>query len=77
MFTIIKYQKKVLNVLLISNFDQKNYYSQVFLEKYKYDIKQKKIHECITDNVNISSDDCDREESNEENSDEKNFNKEN
>ena len=34
----------------------KNYYPQVFLEKCKYVIKEKKISTYITDEIEISSD---------------------
>ena len=47
----------------------KNYYTQVFLEEFKYAVKEKKIPECIIDDIQISSDD-----SNVENSDEEKFN---
>ena len=50
----------------------KNYYPQVFLEECKYVVKEEKIPEYITDDIEISSDDSDREHSNEEN-----YNKEN
>ena len=36
----------------------KNYYSQVFLEKYKY-VREKKMSNFITDNIEINSDDSD------------------
>ena len=42
----------------------KNYYPQVFLEECKYFVKEKKMLECITDTIEISSD-SDREDSNE------------
>ena len=41
----------------------------MFLEECKYVVKEKKMPQYITENIEISSDD-----SNEENSDEKNFN---
>ena len=47
----------------------KNYNLQVFLEECKYVVKEKKMPQYITENIEISSDD-----SNEENSDEENFN---
>ena len=34
----------------------KNYYLQVFLEECKYVVKEKKIHNYITDDIEISSD---------------------
>ena len=72
-FTIIKYQKKVLficlSVILINSVLRtcKNYYAQVFLEECKYVAKEKKIHKYIIDDIEIFSD------SDEENSDEKNL----
>lgn len=39
----------------------KNYYPQVFLEKPKYIIKEKKITKYINDNLEFSSDDSDEE----------------
>ena len=56
----------------------KNYYSQVFVEE----CKKKTMSEYITDDIEISSDDSDREvsaeeDSNDKNSDEENFNEEN
>ena len=46
-----------------------NYHPQVFLEKHKYVVKEKKMLKCITDDIEISSD-SDREDSSEESSDE-------
>ena len=74
--------------LFISNFDRfcfetgKNWNPQAFSEKCKYVAKVKKMPKFITNNIQISSDDCDREDSIEENSDkensdDKNFNEEN
>ena len=40
----------------------KNYYPQVFLEECKYVFKEKEIPGYITDDIEISSDDCDRED---------------
>ena len=65
-------QRKFSVYLFISNIDSvftigKNYYAQVFLEVCKYVIKEKKMHQYITDDVEICSD---------ENSDEKNSDKE-
>ena len=51
----------------------KNYYPQVFLEECKYVVKQKKMSECITDDIKISSD-SDKKDPDEENSDEENSN---
>ena len=50
----------------------KNYYPQVFLEQYKYVVKEKKMSRFTTNNIEISSDDSDAE-----NSDEGTSNKEN
>ena len=70
-FTIIKYQKKILNLLVVlidSVFRTgKNFDPQVFLEECKYVVRGKKISKYIIDNVKISSD-TDRENSDEENS---------
>ena len=70
--------------MFISNFDWfwfllsgKNYYDQVFVEKDKYVAKEKKMPEFITEDIEISSDDSDRENSNEGNSDKENYNEEN
>ena len=52
----------------------KNYYHQVFVKECKYVVKEKKMPEYITDNIEISSDDSDREDSNE---DEEGYNEEN
>ena len=52
----------------------KNYYPQVFLEKYKYVAKEKKISKIIIVDIEISSDDSYNEESDEENSDDFNEN---
>ena len=53
----------------------KNYYSQVFSEECKF-FKEKNMTEYITDEIEISSDYFDEENSNEENSDEENSNEE-
>ena len=61
-FVIIKYQKKVLSlclsVILIDSVFRtgKNHYPQVFLERCKYVVKEKKMPEYITDDIEISSD---------------------
>ena len=47
----------------------KNYYPQVFLEKYKYVPKAKRISKIIIVDIEISSDDSYNEKSDEENSD--------
>ena len=46
-------------------------YLQVFVEEYKYAVKEKKLPEYIIDNIEISSD-SDREDSDEENSNDEN-----
>ena len=52
----------------------KNYYPQVFVEEYKYVVKEKKMSRHIADDIEIPSDsdrkESDAENSNEENSDE-------
>ena len=59
----------------------KNFYVQVFLEECQYVIKETKVPEYITDDIQISSDydreDSDEENSNVENYDEENFDEEN
>ena len=45
-----------------------NYYPQVLLEECKHVGKEKKLPEYITDDIEIFSDDSDRENSNEEKS---------
>ena len=68
MFTIIKYQERFSMYLFISNFDQfffrtgKNYL-QLFLEQFKYVVKEKKMPEYISNKLEISSDDSDRKHS--------------
>ena len=59
-----------LSVILIDSVykKDKNYYPQVFLEECKYVVKEKKKSKFITDNKEISSDDFDKENSDEENS---------
>ena len=72
-----------LSVILIDSIFRtgKNYYSQVLLEECKYIVKEKKIPEYITDDIELSSDsdrdDSDEENSNEQNSVEENFDEEN
>ena len=72
-----------LSVILIDSVfrTDKNYYPQVFLEECKYVVKENKMPEYITDDIEISSN-SDREDSDEEifsevNYDEENFNEEN
>ena len=43
----------------------KNYYRQVFIEEYKYVVKEKKVTEYITNETETSDDDSDKENSNE------------
>ena len=45
----------------------KNYYPQVFLEECKHVVKERKMPEYITNDIEISSDCSDREDSDEEN----------
>ena len=66
---MIKYQKKVQN--------GKNYYPQVFLEKYKFVVKRKKMPAYITADIKNSCDDSDREDSDEKSSDGEKFDEEN
>ena len=50
-------------ILIISAFRiGKNHYPQVFVEECKYVAKEKKTPEYITEDIDISSDDSDREE---------------
>ena len=46
------------------------HHHQVFLKECKHVVKEKKMPEYITDDIEISSDDSGREDSNEENSNE-------
>ena len=50
---------------------EKNYYPQVFLEECKYVVKEKKMPQYVTDDIEVSSD-SDREGSDGENSNEEN-----
>ena len=50
----------------------KDYYPQLFLEECKYVIKEKKMSKFITDDIEISCNDSDRENFDEENFNEKN-----
>ena len=45
----------------------KNYYPEVFLEECKYVVKEKKNSKFIIDNIEVSPDDSDEENSDEEN----------
>ena len=68
-----------LSVILIDSVLRtgNNYYPQVLLEEFKYVVKKKKMPEYITNNIEISSDDSDREVYDEENSNEENSDEEN
>ena len=59
-----------LTVILIDSVYRKdnNYYPQVFLKECKHVVKEKKMSEYITDEIEISFADSDREDSDEENS---------
>ena len=64
--------------MIDSNFRAgKNYYRQVILKDCKYVVKENKVVEYITDDIEISTDDSDREGSNEESSNGGNSNEEN
>ena len=78
-FTEIKYQKKAsqclfLSVTLIDSVfrTSKNCYPEVYLEKSKYVVKEKKLSKYINDEAEISPD----ENFDEENSGEKNYSEE-
>ena len=62
-----------LSIILIDSVFRtgKHYYPQVFLEQFKYVVKEKMILEYIIDDIEISSD-SDEENSDEGNSDEEN-----
>ena len=62
-----------LSVILIDSVFKtgKSYYPQVFLEECKYAVQEKKMPEYISDYIEVSSD-FDREDSDEENFNEKN-----
>ena len=51
----------------------KDYYPQVFLEEREYFVKEKKASKFINDNIEISSDNSDKEDCDEENSDKENL----
>ena len=53
-----------------------NYYPILFLEEYKYVVKENKIPKYVINDIEISSN-SDREDSDEKNSDEENSNEEN
>ena len=67
-----------LSVILINSVFRagKNYCLKVLLEKCKYVVKEKKMHEYITD-IELSPDDSDEENLGEENFNEENFNEKN
>ena len=78
---MIKYQKKVLNVFYLSVIltdsvykTGKNYYPQLLLEECKYVVKEKKMPEYITDNIEISPNASDEKNSDNEYSNEENVN---
>ena len=58
-----------LSVILIDSIyrKDKNYYSQVFLEECKYVDKEQKMCKFIADDIEISCDDSDKEDSDEKN----------
>ena len=62
-----------ISVILIDSvyIKDKNYYPQEFLEKYKYVVREAKMANFITDNIEIYSDEENSDDSEEENSDEK------
>ena len=68
-------------ILIKSVFRTGHNYNQVFWEEYNYIVKEKKMPEYITKNIEISSDsnreDSDQKNSNEEISYAENFNQEN
>ena len=63
-----------LSVILINSVVRtgKSYYPQVLFEECKYVVQEKEMPEFITDNIEISFDDSDKEDSDEENSNEEN-----
>ena len=63
-----------LSVILIDSVykKDKNYYPQAFLEECKSVVKEKRKSKFITDNIEIYSDDSNKENSDEENSNEEN-----
>ena len=67
-----------LSVILIDSVFRtgKKYYPQVFLEECKF-VVTKQMPEYVTDDIEISSSDSDREDSDEENSDGEKFDEEN
>ena len=77
--TIIKFWNYCLSLVLIDSAIStgKIYYPQVFLEECKYVVKEKKISEYIIEDIELSSDGSDRQDSNEENSNEQNSDEEN
>ena len=71
------YQCIYLSVILIDSVfrTDENYYPQVFLEECKC-VRENKMLEHITNEIEIFSDDSDEKNSNEQNSDEENSNEE-
>ena len=65
-----------LTVILIDSVFRtgKNYYPQVFLKKCKYVVKEKKLSKYVVEDIEICSDESDKEDSEEENFDEENSN---
>ena len=55
----------------------KNYYLQVFLEEWKYVVKEKKMLKCIIKDIEISSDESYKKDSDEENTDKENSDEDN
>ena len=53
--------------------EDKNYYPQLFLKGCKHVVKEKKMSKFVTDDIEISSDDSDKENSGEKNSDKEIF----
>ena len=56
--------------MFFSNFDwlclkNRYYYLQVFIDEFKYLVKETKMSEYITDDIEISSDDIGKKDSNE------------
>ena len=72
------YQCIYLSVILVDSVfrTDENYYPQMFLEECKC-VREKKMLEHITNEIEIFSDDSDREDSDEKNSNEQNCDEEN
>ena len=69
------YQCICLSVIWIDSVYRKdeNHYPQMFLEECKYVVKEKRTSKFITEYIEISSDDSDKEDSDKENPDKKKF----